>query len=94
MGFKDRIKDLGKKTVDLGMKAGKKGVEIGKKGVDKVKEVSHRKTCSECAHYTATDEHQGNCPLGGQRMATADSKTCPQKAFKPIARDDDEGQHN
>ncbi len=83
MGIFDKTKDLGKKTVDFGVKAGKKGVEVGKKGVDGTKEAIRTKTCSECNHYTQKDEEQGECPIAGMRLATADSATCPQKAFEP-----------
>ncbi len=83
MSIFDKTKDLGKKTVDLGVDVGKKGVEVGKKGVDATKEAARKKTCSECKHYTQTDETQGDCPIAGVRLATADVYTCPQKAFEP-----------
>ena len=83
MGLLDKTKQLGKKTVDLGKKAGKKGVDLGKKGVGKTKEAVRKKTCSECKHYTPKDENEGNCPIAGIRMATADVATCPQRAFEP-----------
>ena len=85
MGILDKAKDAGKKGVDLGKKAGKKGVEIGEKGVDKTKETIRKKTCSECKHYTAKDDNSGECPIAGERMASADVATCPQKAFEPQA---------
>ncbi len=88
MGFfdkaKDKTKDLGKKGLDLGEKAGKKGVELGKKGYDGTKETLRTKTCSECKEYNVVDETKGNCKIAGERLATADSATCPQKAFAPI----------
>jgi hypothetical protein len=83
LGLLDKTKDLGKKTVDLGKKAGKKGVDLGKKGVGKTKEAVRKKTCSECKHYTPKDENEGDCPIAGTRMATADAATCPQRAFEP-----------
>ena len=83
MGLLDKAKDVGKKGVDLGKKAGKKGIEIGKKGVDTTKEAVRKKTCSECKYYTPIDEEKGDCPIAGQRLATADNITCPQKAFEP-----------
>jgi hypothetical protein len=83
MGLLDKTKQLGKKTVDLGKKAGKKGVDLGKKGVGKTKEAVRKKTCSECKHYTPIDENKGDCPIAGERLATADNITCPQKAFEP-----------
>lgn len=83
MGLLDKTKDLGKKTVDLGKRAGKKGVDLGKKGVGKTKEAVRKKTCSECKHYTPKDENEGDCPIAGTRMATADAGTCPQRAFEP-----------
>jgi hypothetical protein len=81
--FFDKAKDMGKKGVDLGKKAGKKGIDLGKKGVDKTKETVRKKTCAECKHYTRIDDQQGNCPIAGVRLASADSGTCPQKAFEP-----------
>jgi rubrerythrin len=83
MSIFDKTKELGQKTVDLGVKAGKKGVEVGKKGVDATKEAARKKTCSECTHYTSKDENEGECPIAGIRLASADSYTCPQKAFEP-----------
>ena len=95
MGILDKAKDVTKKTVDVTKKAGKKGidlgkkgvhkgVEVGKKGVDKTKEAVRKKTCSECKHYEPIDGNEGNCPIGGKRLASADAATCPQKAFEPI----------
>ena len=83
MGILDKAKDVGKKGIDLGKKAGKKGIEIGKKGVDKTKETVRKKTCSECKHYTAIDAEKGDCPIAGERLASADIATCPQRAFEP-----------
>jgi hypothetical protein len=83
MGLLDKTKELGKKGVDLGKKAGHKGVDLGKKGVDATKEAVRKKTCSECKHYTPIDDEKGNCPIAGERMASADNVTCPQKAFEP-----------
>jgi hypothetical protein len=83
MGLMDKAKDVSKKGVDLGKKAGKKGVEVGKKGVDTTKEAVRKKTCVECKHYTATDDTQGECPIAGNRLASADVGTCPQRAFEP-----------
>ena len=83
MGLLDKAKDAGKKGVDLGKKAGKKGVEVGKKGVDKTKEAARKKTCVECKHYTVIDDDKGDCPIAGERLASADVATCPQKAFEP-----------
>ena len=83
MGILDKTKDLGKKGVDLGKKAGKKGIDVGKKGVDVTKETVRKKKCSECKHFTPKDENQGECPIAGDRMASADVGTCPQKAFEP-----------
>ena len=83
MGFFDKTKELGKKGLDLGVKAGHKGVEVGKKGVDKTKETLRTKPCVECRAYIPVDENKGNCSIAGERLATADSATCPQKAFAP-----------
>ena len=83
MGLLDKTKQLGKKTVDLGKKGVKKGVDLGKKGVGKTKEAVRKKTCSECKHYTATDEEKGNCPIAGTRLGSAGANTCPQNAFEP-----------
>jgi len=94
MGLLDKAKEAtkkgvdlgaraGKKGVDLGVKAGKKGVEVGKKGVDKTKDAVKDKKCSECKHYTAKDEEKGECPIAGERLASASASTCPQKAFEP-----------
>ena len=60
----------------------RKGVNLGKKGVDVTKKVATKKTCSECKHYTAKDDVNGSCQIAGERMASADSATCPQKAFE------------
>ena len=83
MGLLDKAKDVGKKGVDVGKKAGKKGIDVGKKGVDKTKETVRKKTCSECKHYTAKNDDIGDCPIAGERLASADAATCPQKAFEP-----------
>ena len=83
MGILDKTKELGKKTVDLGKRAGKKGVELGKKGVSKTKDAVRKKTCSECKYYEEIDDEKGDCPIAGQRLASADVATCPQKAFEP-----------
>ena len=83
MGIFDKTKDLGKKTADLGVKVGKKGVEVGKKGYDGTKEAVRTKHCSECKEYTPIDEEKGTGPIAGERLATADVDTCPQKAFSP-----------
>ena len=94
MGLLDKTKELGKKTVDVSKKAGKKGlalgkkgvskgVEVGKKGVDKTKEAVRKKTCSECKHYTPKTDEDGECPIAGARLGSADVATCPQKAFEP-----------
>jgi hypothetical protein len=83
MGLIDKTKELGKKSVDAGMKAGKKGIDVGKKGVDKTKEAMRTKTCSECKHYESIDENKGNCPITGERLATANVAVCPQRAFAP-----------
>ncbi len=85
MGILDKAKDVTKKTVDLGKRAGKKGVDLGKKGVDATKEAVRKKTCVECKHYTAKDEEKGDCPIAGERLASADIATCPQRAFEPRA---------
>ena len=85
MGLLDKAKEAGKKGVDVGKKAGKKGIELGEKGVDKTKETVRKKTCSECKHYTAKDAEKGECPIAGERMASADAATCPQKAFEARA---------
>ena len=84
MGFLDKTKELGKKTADLGKKAGKKTVEVGKKGVGATKEAVRKKTCVECKNYKKVDDNQGDCPIAGRRLATAEVGTCPQKAFDPI----------
>lgn len=81
MGFLDKTKELGKKTVDLGKKGVDKGVDLGKKGVDATKEAVRKHTCVECKHYVPAGAENGNCPPGGARMASADVDTCPQKAF-------------
>jgi hypothetical protein len=83
MGLLDKAKDVTKKTVDVGKKAGRKGIDLGKKGVDKTKDAVRKKTCSECKHYTPIDEDEGDCPIAGKRLASADNATCPQKAFEP-----------
>jgi len=83
MGLLDKAKDATKKGVDLGKKAGKKGVELGKKGVDGTKEAVRKKTCIECKHYDPIDENKGNCDIAGERFASADIATCPQRAFDP-----------
>jgi hypothetical protein len=83
MGLMDKAKGLGKKTVDVGKAAGKKGVDLGKKGVDASKDAMRKKTCVECKHYTPKDDDQGDCPIAGTRLASADVGTCPQKAFEP-----------
>ena len=83
MGILDKTKALGKKTVNLGKRAGKKGIDLGKKGVDKTKDTIRKKTCSECKHYTPKDDDEGDCPIAGTRLASADVATCPQKAFEP-----------
>ena len=83
MGLLDKAKETTKKGVDLGKKAGKKGVDVGKKGVDKTKDAVKDKKCSECKHYTAKDEEKGECPIAGERLASASASTCPQKAFEP-----------
>jgi hypothetical protein len=83
MGLLDKTKDLGKKGVDLGKKAGHKGVDLGKKGVGATKEAVRKKTCVECKHYTPKDNENGDCPIAGERLASADVATCPQKAFEP-----------
>jgi hypothetical protein len=85
MGILDKTKDLGKKGVDLGKRAGKKGVDLGKKGVDKTKDAVRKKTCVECKHYTGMDDEKGDCPIAGERLASADIATCPQNAFEPKA---------
>jgi hypothetical protein len=82
LGILDKTKELGKKGVDLGKRAGHKGVEVGKKGVDATKEAVRKKTCSECKHYTVIDNEKGDCPIAGERLASADAATCPQKAFE------------
>ena len=82
MGLIDKTKSLGKKTVDAGVGLGKRGVALGKKGVDKTKDAIRKKECSECGHYTPIDESQGNCPIAGLRLASADAATCPQRAFE------------
>ncbi len=81
MGFLDKTKDLGKKTIDLGKKGVDKGIDLGKKGVDATKDAVRKHTCVECKHYVPADASAGNCPPGGARMATSDVDTCPQKAF-------------
>ena len=81
MGFLDKTKDLGKKTVDLGKKGVVGGVNLGKKGVDATKEAVRKHTCVECKHYVPAGAENGNCPPGGARMASADVDTCPQRAF-------------
>lgn len=83
MGIIDKAKNLGKKTVDISVKAGHKGVEVSKKGVDATKHAIRHKNCPECKYYAPIDENQGDCPIGGRRLATADIATCPQKAFTP-----------
>jgi hypothetical protein len=83
MGLLDKTKELGKKGVDLGKKAGHKGVDLGKKGVGATKEAVRKKTCVECKHYTPKDDANGDCPIAGERMASADVATCPQRAFEP-----------
>jgi hypothetical protein len=83
MGLLDKAKDVGKRGVDVGKKAGKAGIDLGKKGVDTTKEAVRKKTCDECKHYTPIDEEKGDCPIAGQRLASADNITCPQKAFEP-----------
>ena len=83
MGLMDKAKNAGKKGIDLGKKAGKKGIEVGKKGVDKGKETVRKKTCGECKHYTSKSAEMGDCPIAGERLASADAATCPQKAFEP-----------
>lgn len=85
MGILDKAKDATKKTVDLGKKAGKKGIEVGKKGVGATKEAVRKKTCVECRHFTPTDADKGDCALVGERYASADIATCPQRAFEPKA---------
>jgi hypothetical protein len=81
MGFLDKAKGLGKKTVDVSVKAGKKGVEVGKRGGGAFKRAINKKVCPECKYYAPIDETQGDCPIGGRRLATADIATCPQKAY-------------
>ena len=83
MGFLDKTKDLGRKTVDLGKKGVDKGIDLGKKGVDATKEAVRKHTCVECKNYVPADASNGSCPPGGARMASADVGTCPQKAFAP-----------
>lgn len=83
MGLLGKAKEIGKKGVDLGVKAGKKGVEVGKKGASKTKEAVRKKTCSECKNYSTIDDTKGDCPIAGERLASADAATCPQKAFEP-----------
>ncbi len=75
MGIFDKAKDATKKGLD-------KGVDLGKKGVDGTKEAVRKKTCSECKHYNVKDDVSGSCQIAGDRMASADSATCPQKAFE------------
>ena len=72
MGLMDKAKNVGRK-----------GVAAGKKGVEGAKNVIRKKTCPECKYYEPIDSHQGDCPIGGKRLATADISTCPQKAFIP-----------
>jgi hypothetical protein len=83
MGFLDKAKDATKKGVDIGKKAGEKGIDLGKKGVDSTKEAVRKKTCVECKHYDPIDEQKGNCDVAGERFASADIATCPQRAFDP-----------
>ena len=80
MGLLDKTKQLGKKTVSLGAK-------VGHKGVDATKNAMRKKTCPECKYYAPIDDNQGDCPIGGRRLATADIATCPQKAFTPYEAD-------
>jgi hypothetical protein len=87
MNLYEKTKELGQKTVDLGVDVGKKVVEVGGKGVDATKEAVRTKTCSECKHYTRKDDDQGECPIAGVRLATADVSTCPQRAFEPRVPD-------
>ena len=82
MGIWNKTKELGNKTVDAGKTVGHGAVDLGKKGVDGTKEAVRKKTCSECKHYTAKDDANGSCPIAGERLASADSATCPQKAFE------------
>jgi hypothetical protein len=82
MGLLDRTKNLGKRTVNAGIGLGKKGVALGKKGIDKTKDAIRKKECSECRHYTPKDDAQGDCPIAGARLASADAATCPQNAFE------------
>ncbi|MCK4757209.1 MAG: hypothetical protein KAS67_02025 [Thermoplasmata archaeon] len=87
MGIFDKTKEAAKKGLDKGVDLGKrgvdKGIEVGKKGVDHTKEAVRKKECSECKHYTPKDETSGSCPIGGERLASADSAACPQNAFDP-----------
>ncbi len=93
MGFLDKAKGLGKKTKDAGKKVGKKGVKAGKKvgkkgvkagkkGAKRSKEKLRKKTCGECTHYTPIDDEKGDCPIAGERLASADAASCPQNAFE------------
>lgn len=79
----EKAKDLGKKTIDVSKKAGRKGIEVSRKGVEKTKQVIRKKVCPDCKYYAPIDENQGDCPIGGRRLATSDILTCPQKAFTP-----------
>ena len=83
MGILDKAKELGSKTVDAGMKVGHGAVDLGKKGYHKTEDALSRKICAECKHYTPKDAVQGDCPIAGVRMGSADANTCPQKAFDP-----------
>ncbi|MCK4831058.1 hypothetical protein KA005_85900 [bacterium] len=83
MGILDKAKDVAKKGVDLGKKGVEFGIDTGKKGVDATKEAVRKKTCVECKHYNPIDEEKGDCPIAGERLASADIATCPQRAFEP-----------
>lgn len=71
------------KTKEAGSKVGHGTVDLGKKGVHKTSEAVRTKRCVECKHYTPKDEAKGSCPIAGERLASADVGTCPQKAFSP-----------
>ncbi len=76
MGFRDKLKE-----------AGKKGLDVGKRGTKRLGDATLKKVCGECKHFTAKedDEENGDCPIAGERLASADAKTCPQKAFEKRA---------
>ena len=81
MGIWNKTKELGSKTVDAGKKVGHGAVDLGKKGVHKVDDALTDKFCGDCKHYTPKDAEQGDCPIAGVRMGSANASTCPQKAF-------------